>query len=54
MNGPISNTATVATLLDRTGNDPFAKGSSSDTSIKRSDARGGTTLAGGTVTSSYS
>lgn len=38
----------------RTGNDPLAKGSRSETAISRSDSRGGTGLAGGITTSSYS
>ena len=40
--------------LTHTGNEPFANGSSSETEMSRSEARGGTVLAGGIVTSSYS
>lgn len=39
--------------LQLTGNDPLANGSNSVTRITLSVARGGTTFAGGTVTSSY-
>jgi hypothetical protein len=37
-----------------TGNEPRARGSSSDTEMRRSVARGGTGLAGGIMTSSKS
>lgn len=40
------------TGIPRTGNEPLARVSSSETRIKRSVALGGTGLAGGTVTSS--
>ncbi len=40
--------------VKRTWNEPLANGSSSDTAMSRSEARGGTAFAGGTVTSSYS